>query len=122
MSKYRRGSGSVYLRGKTYWIAYYTPEGRQVCESAKTTDKAEARRVLKARQGQIAEGRYLGPAVERITVDELIQDVLTDYELNGRKSLREVSIRVHKHLLPFFGGKKAHELTTADVKAFIAQR
>ena len=59
MPKYKRGSGSVYQRGKTWWVAYYDSEGKQVCESAKTTDKMEARRILQARLGQLAEGRLL---------------------------------------------------------------
>ena len=46
MPKYRRGSGSVYMRGKTWWITYYD-EGRQHWESAETTDKAKARGKLK---------------------------------------------------------------------------
>ena len=51
MPKYRRGSGSVYKKRGVFYIAYYTPAGKQVCESAHTKDKAEARRVLQARLG-----------------------------------------------------------------------
>jgi hypothetical protein len=39
MPKYRRGSGSVYKKHGVFYIAYYTPAGKQVCESAKTKDK-----------------------------------------------------------------------------------
>ncbi len=122
MPKYRRGSGSVYKRGKTYWIAYYGPDGKQVCESAKTTDKAEARRVLQARLGQMAEGRYIGPAAERVTFEELAEGLFMDYEVNGKKSLRCVRIKVQKHLLPFFGEKTAHKLSTSDIQTYIRKR
>lgn len=37
MPKYKHGSGSVYKRGKTWWITYYH-NGKQVWESAKTKD------------------------------------------------------------------------------------
>src|SRR5229473_3371275 len=76
MPKYRRGSGSIYKKRSVYYIAYYA-NGKQVCESTGTKDKPEARRILQARLGQLAEGRYVGPAAERITVDDLIQDFLT---------------------------------------------
>jgi integrase len=122
MPKYRRGSGSVYLRGNTYWIAYYTSDGKQVCESAKTKDKAEARRILKARQGQIAEGRYLGPSAERVTIEDLADTILTDYQTNGKKTVIDLKIRLFKHLVPFFAGRKAHDITTPDVQAYIAHR
>src|SRR5947209_3754204 len=119
MPKYRRGSGSIYKKRSVYYIAYYTPDGKQVCESAKTKDKAEARKLLQARLGQLAEGRYTGPAVERVTVGELIQDFLTEYEVNGRKSLPMVRGKVRNHVLPYFSGHKAHNVTTADVQAYI---
>jgi hypothetical protein len=47
MPKYKHGSGSVYTRGKKKicWIAYYV-NGQQVCESARTTDKAEGPQTL----------------------------------------------------------------------------
>jgi hypothetical protein len=68
MPKYRRG----YMRGKTAWIGYYDPKtGKQVCESTKQGDKAEARRLLRQRLGELAEGRYVGPSAERVTFDDL---------------------------------------------------
>jgi hypothetical protein len=38
MPKYRRGSGSVYKKRGVYYVAYYA-NGKQACESARTTDK-----------------------------------------------------------------------------------
>src|SRR5215510_14632785 len=122
MPKYRRGSGCVYKKRSVYYIAYYTPDGKQICESAKTKDKAEARRKLQERLGEIAKDQFVGPAVERVTVDELLQDFLTEYEVNGRKSLRMVRGKVRNHVLPSFSGHKAHNVTTADVQAYIQQR
>ena len=121
MPKYRRGTGSVYKRGKTFWVSYYV-NGEQMRESAKTTDRAEARRFLQARQGQIAEGRFTGAAADRVTFDDLAAGVVADYQANGKKTLIDVKIRLSKHLQPFFAGRKAHEITTADVHAFIAHR
>src|SRR5689334_3515976 len=109
MPKYRRGSGSIYMKRGWCYIKYYVNK-KPVTEAAGTRDKAEARRILQSRQGQVAEGRYVGPSVERVTFDELAQDLLTEYEVDGRKSLREVRIRVKKHLTPWFTGRKAHTI------------
>lgn len=122
MPKYRRGSGSIYKKRGVFYVAYYTPDGKQVCESAHTKDKAEARRVLQARLGQLAEGRYVGPAAERVTFEELTAMILDDYQVNERKSRGDVEWRIRCHLRPFFGQKRAHDITTVDVKAYIAHR
>jgi integrase len=121
MPKYKHGSGSVYKRGKTWWVTYYH-DGKQVWESARTTDRAEARRILHAKLGQLAEGRYVGPAAERVTFDDLADGLFNDYKANARQSLDIAAQRVRLHLWPFFGHKRAHEITTADVKAYIARR
>ncbi len=121
MPKCKHGSGSVYKRSKTFWLSYYM-NGQRVRESAYTADRAEARRLLQQRLGQIAEGRYIGPAADRVTFEDLVQELQTDYEVNGKKSLPWVRIKVKKHLTPFFAGKTAHGITTADVRSFITRR
>src|SRR5262245_7019416 len=121
MPRYKHGSGSVYKRGKTLWLSYYA-NGERVRESAQTADRAEARKKLQQRLGQIADGRFTGPAADRVTFEDLVQGLLTDYRANGKKTLRWAERRVRLHLAPFFGGRKAQEITSADVQAFIAQR
>jgi integrase len=78
--------------------------------------------VLQAKLGQIAEGRFVGPAAERVTFDDLAEGLLKDYEINGKKSFSDTETRVRLHLRPFFGGRRAQEITSADVRAFIAHR
>jgi integrase len=121
MPKYRRGSGSIYKKRSVYYIAYYT-NGKQVCESTGTKDKAEARRILQTRLGQLAEGRYVGPSAERVTFEEMVEGVRHDFLINRKKTLPWVERRVRLHLAPFFGGKKAHDITTTDVQAYIVKR
>jgi hypothetical protein len=127
MPKYARGRGRVYRRGKKWWIQYYV-DGRRVREAAKTPDGAavrnsqEARTILNATLGQIAEGRYAGPAAERVTFDDLAEGLLTDYKANGHRSLADTERRIRKHLRPFFGGKRAHRITSVDVQDFISKR
>jgi integrase len=52
----------------------------------------------------------------------LAEGLFNDYKANGKRSLNMAELRVNKHLAPFFGGKKAHEITTAEVHAYIAKR
>ncbi len=121
MPKYKHGSGSIYKRGKGWWLSYYAG-GKRERESANTTDRTEACRLLQQRLGQIAEGRYVGSVVDRGTFEDLVQGLLTDYRANGRKTLRWAERRVRLHLAPFFGGRKVQEITSAEVQAFIAKR
>src|ERR687886_669288 len=102
MPKYKHGSGSVYRRGKTWWLSYYA-NGNRVRESAHTADRAEARRLLQQRLGQIADGKFTGPAADRVTFEDLAEDFLNDYRTNGRKSLDVAQRLVRKHLARFFG-------------------
>jgi integrase len=121
MPKYRRGSGSVYKRGRVWWVKYYV-NGTPMYESAKTRDRGEARDFLKVKQGQLAEGRYVGPAADRTTWDQLAALVLEDYRTNAKKTVRDAQHRIEKHLTPFFGGKRAKLISAADLQAFIAVR
>jgi integrase len=54
--------------------------------------------------------------------EEAAADVLTDYQVNGKRSLRVVERRIRKHLTPFFGGRRMSTITTSDVRTFVAQR
>src|SRR5215470_13934640 len=119
MPKYKRGSGSIYLRGKTWWLSYYTPDGQHVCESAKTKDRGQARQLLQQRLGQIAEGRYVGPRADKILIQELAEDMLNDYRINNKKSLDDATRSV-TCILQFFVARRAQSLTAADVSHYIA--
>jgi len=119
--KKEKGSGAIYLRGKTWWLTYYV-NGKQVWESAKTRDKAEARHLLQTRLGQLAEGRYTGPAADRVTFGDLADGLLKDYRTNQKRSLNMAELRVRKHLAPFFGVRKAHKITATDIHLYITSR
>lgn len=120
MPKYRRGSGSIYRRGKVWWLSYYTKDGRHVCESAQTKDKGAAREELQKKMGQRAEDRLVIGS-DKVTFEELIAGVENDYKANGRKSLDKVKCR-SKRLAESFAQRKAREITMAEVLAFIAKR
>lgn len=119
MPKYKHGSGSVYKRGKTWWMTYYV-NGKQVWESTGRKDRTEARKALQAKLGQRAEGTLVVGA-GKVTFEGLLDLVEREYQENNRKTVKQV--RQHrKHLAKCFAGKRASEITVADILAFRARR
>jgi len=93
----------------------YYHQGKRVRESSGTTDKTEARNILQSKIGQRAEGRLVIGA-DGVTFADLMEMVVTDYKVNGKKSLINVRVKIRKHLAPFFGSMRANKITTADVE------
>jgi integrase len=112
--------GMIYKRGQTFWIKYYR-NGKPYYESARTKRESEAKRLLRLKEGQIAEGKFPGLKVQKITFDELAKDFLNDYKINGKKSLDRAELSV-QNLSGYFSGIKAPQITTARVQGYIMQR
>ena len=114
--------GCVYRRksSKNWWIKYFR-NGKPYFESSNSDIKSVAQRLLKRREGEIAQGRVPGVVFDRITFDELADDFLADYRINEKRSLvkAEHSIEV---LTKEFGGMRATGITTALIKCYIARR
>ena len=113
--------GHIYKRGKVYWVKYYR-SGKSFRESSGSAKESDAKRLLRLREGDIARGIPVAPRVGRVKFDELAEDVVNDYKINQKRSLRHLEIRLNKHLRPFFGGRRAAAITTADIRKFIARR
>jgi integrase len=120
MPKHAHGSGSVYRRGKVFWISYYA-KGEHICESSHSRDKGEAKRLLQQRLGELADGRFVGPRADRVAFEELAEDMVNDYKINGKKSLKDAQ-RTVRALSRFFGGRRAQSITPADISAYVLQR
>ncbi len=120
--------GSIYKRGEVFWIKYYRG-GKPYRESSKTNDPASqggtsltyAKKMLKHREGDVVDGRFIGLNVERIMFDELAADLLTDYRINGKKSLDRAERSV-RQLSTFFSGRKAVDITSSLINEYIARR
>ena len=102
-----RGSGSVYRKGRVWWIAYYGPDGRRHAESSESTRKGDAERLLQRRVGAREHNLPVIPRAEQLTFHEAAQDVINDFVANGKRSLAVVRRRIEKHLSPTFGGRSA---------------
>jgi integrase len=103
-----------------YWIKYYR-NGRPFRESTGTLDRTEARRKLKRREGEVADGRFRGLAVERTKFDDLAADLKSDYVSNKKKTLQRVEELINL-LKGSFGGRRAIEITSQAVKGYIGKR
>ena len=119
-----RGTGCLYKRGRIYWIKY-SVHGRAYQESSRSTKVTDAKHRLAQRLGELAKGRFVGPHAERVSLRELCDDFVTDYQVNGRRS-QDKAQRSVRHLLTFlltfFGESRALALTTDRVRAYIAAR
>jgi integrase len=78
-------------------------------------------RLLKRREGEISKGELPGICFDKVRFDELAQDYLTDYRINGKKTLSKAGLCV-KHLKGAFEGMRATEITTARIKDYIQGR
>jgi len=115
-----RGMGRVFKRGSVYWIAYYH-RGKEYRESSESENESAAKKLLKKRIGEVAQGRLRGANQDRLTFDDLAQALLADYQINGRRSLRSARLSI-SHLRKFFGFDRAVDITTDRIKAYAADR
>jgi integrase len=115
-----RGLGRIFKRGAVFWIAYYY-NGVEKRESSHSQNERQAQRLLKKRLGEIGAGKLVGPSEEKLTFDQLAEDLITDYEVNGKRSLKSVKLSI-RHLHGFFGFDKALSITTDRVRTYIAKR
>lgn len=113
--------GAIYKRGNVYWLKYYC-DGKPIRESTKSDKKAVAINMLKAREGEIAQGKIPSAYFEKVTFDALAKGLLLDYQVNGQRSAYTVEKMINKHLSPAFGGVKVTSITTDRIKRYIAQR
>jgi integrase len=113
--------GMIYKRGEIYWIKYYR-NGKPMRESSGSEKESDARRLLKLKEGDIAKGVPMTPKVGRVTVEEILKGVVTDYRVNSKNSLPEVEGRIEKHLLPYFFNRRAANVTTADIQDYVDKR
>jgi len=112
--------GYVYKRGDIFWLKYYR-HGKPYRESSKSGKITRAQKLLKKREGEIAEGKLPGFYFDKVTFNQLAEDFLTDYRINVKDTLSKAERSV-KYLKEFFGGMKATEVTTDKVKTYIEKR
>src|SRR6266571_1679313 len=113
--------GMLYRRGRIWWVKYYR-NGKCFRESSKSQRRSDGKRLLRKREEEISTGVFGGLEVERVRFEELAEDLLNEYQINNRKSFVWLKRRINLHLMPFFGGFRAVNVTTERVRAYVIHR
>ena len=113
------GTGSLVLRGKTWWIQIRT-NGSRYRESTKTQDEDEARRLLKQRLGEEASNGLVTP--DRVTISDLCDLVIQDYHLHQRKDVEHVVYRSDRYIRPLIGKVPGAKFRSEHQEQYIAAR
>ena len=113
--------GMIYKRGAIWWIKYYR-NGLPMRESSRSQKESVAKSLLRQREGDIERGVQITPRTNRVLFDDIAADVITDYKVNGKRSLRDVKRNFDRHLKPFFRGWRAAAITTAEIRKYIDKR
>ena len=66
---------------------------------------------LKLREGDVVKGIPITPKVNQVTLKELYEDMVTDYQVNNKRTLTHMKCRFEKHILPFFGENAEQRLS-----------
>src|SRR5262249_23752625 len=96
--------------------------GKPYRESTHSTDKRKAEKMLKVRLAEITSGIFVGPQAERVRVQELADDFLREYRINGRKSIDDVQARWDLHLKPFFAVMRAVDVSSEMIARYVDSR
>jgi hypothetical protein len=112
--------GSLYQRGSTWWMKYYA-NGRPIRESAGTTAEKEALRILKSREGKVADGATILPRADRIRYEDAAADLKRYYETTGKRDIKEAETRLN-HLNKFFAGYRIAGITPSVITQYVERR
>jgi integrase len=118
-----RGTGRIYQpKGSSVWWIKFYRNGEPFRESTGTSDKRKATRALSQRLAEVTTGKFLGPVIERVGIEELAEDFLRDYRINSKSSLDDAEARWRLHIQPFFGSLRASQVTSSLLNAYVDKR
>jgi len=115
-----RGMGRIFKRGPVYWIAY-SYRGKEHRESACSGSESQARKLLKQRIGETSAGTFIGPNEARVAFEGMADLLLTDYQINGKRSIATLRGLI-RHLGGSFAMARAVDITADRIAAYIAVR
>ena len=108
-------------RGK-YWIDFYA-DGRRVRECVGKVARRVAEDALKARQGEVVQGRYkLRRKLRSMSFDAFAARYLDYSKAHKSSRTNEADETRMKHLRPFFGKHPLDQITSFLVEKYIHQR
>jgi integrase len=115
------GLGTIYRRGRVWWIKWST-DGKRRRESSKSEREIDAIRLLRRRIDEAARDRRRDPVAEnRVTMTQLFDALVADYTANGRRSSATLAFRLAP-LREAFGQDKARAVTAARIARYAQDR
>ena len=84
-----RGQGSIYLRGKTYWVRY-SWHGKEYRESSRTGDEKKAQKVLQQRLKAVGTPLFVEPKAQRYTLDDMLAKLELHYTKKQNRSFKNI--------------------------------
>ncbi len=84
-----RGQGSIYLRGKTWWVRY-SWRGKEYRESAQTDNENTARKLLLKRLKTVGTPKHVEPKDQRYTLADMLEKIRLRYQKKGQRSFINV--------------------------------
>jgi hypothetical protein len=117
-----RGTGSIFRAGKFWYLAYYQPNGIQKTESSRSSLKTVAQEMLRDRLEKIHQGLYCETPPRKVTFQMLADDLLADYRINRRRTIKDAESRIKNHLQSFFGNYLAAAITTEKAREYLLLR
>jgi len=122
MSRGSYGAGTLFKRGRIWYVAYWV-DGRQVQKSSRSTNLQDAKRLRDELLGKKARGESVNASVERTTCGELLDDVLEHARANAKPSTAKVwAWCIEANLRPAFGRLRACRLTTDALRSYRRKR
>jgi len=111
--------GMIYKRGNVWWIKY-SRFGKPYRESSRSTKEVDAKRLLKQREGEISRGKLPGIYFDKVRFEDLVENYLSDYKINGKNVARaQMSVR---HLAKSFEGMRVPDIDTPRIQRHIEMR
>src|SRR5437870_135341 len=120
--KRQRGTGSIYLRkGSNIWWYQIFINGKRERGSTGCRSKREADAFVRRKMAEYSVG-FSGPDNGKVTVKELMDDLLLRHRNDGNKSMEDDESRWKNHLQPFFGHLRATQVSSDLIERYINRR
>jgi integrase len=113
-----RGTGSLRLRGTIWWLRYFH-NGKLVEESSKTSDEAEARKLLRKKLKAADTVLFVAPSAQKVTFEDLCDLLRRARTRKGNRSHIEQRLA---HLARVFAGRRALSITAEEVEQYLDDR
>src|SRR5262245_3271764 len=115
-----KGQGSIYLRGKTWWIRY-SWRGKEYRESAETDSEAKANKLLLARLRTVGTSKHVAPRDQRYTLDDMLEKISLRFQKRGLRSFDKVQC-AWSHVEEDFRFHRAVDIDKDAIENYQTQR